>query len=227
MSETNTPFTIVVGIDFSDATDFTLDQSIELATARGGVDLHVVYVEDELTSPRVPAADPERATHTSEILEHVQKRVGERLREAVKRGPLKLGHVIAHVRRGAPAENIVQLATHLDADLIVIGTHGRRGVQRMLLGSVAERVLRLARCAVLSVRVKDHEGLGKVPEIEPLCPECVKTRQASEGKELWCARHSEPHIRPHTYHYVSDGMYSTDRIATRSGETTPNQLHSR
>lgn len=227
MADTSTPFTIVVGIDFSDTTDFTLDQSIELATTRGGVDLHVVYVEDELTSPRVPAADPERSTHTSEILELVQKRVGERLREAVKRGPLNIGHVIAHVRRGAPAENIVQLATHLDADLIVIGTHGRRGVQRMLLGSVAERVLRLARCAVLSVRVKDHEGLGKVPEIEPLCPECVKTRQASEGKELWCERHSEPHIRPHTYHYVTDGMYSTDRIATRSGETTPNQLHSR
>lgn len=227
MASTNIPFTIVVGIDFSDTTDLTLDQSIELASTRGGGEIHVVYVEDELTSPRVPAADPERATHTSDILERVQQRVAARLAEAVKKAPLKLGHVIAHVRRGAPAENIVQLAAHLDADLIVIGTHGRRGVQRLLLGSVAERVLRLARCAVFSVRPKDHEGLGKVPEIEPPCPECVKTRQASEGKELWCARHSEHHIRPHTYHYVSDGMYSTDRIATRSGETTPNQLHSR
>lgn len=227
MASTNIPFTIVVGIDFSDTTDLTLDQSIELASTRGGGEIHVVYVEDELTSPRVPAADPERATHTSDILERVQQRVAARLAEAVKKAPLKLGHVIAHVRRGAPAENIVQLAAHLDADLIVIGTHGRRGVQRLLLGSVAERVLRLARCAVFSVRPKDHDGLGKVPEIEPPCPECVKTRQASEGKELWCARHSEHHIRPHTYHYVSDGMYSTDRIATRSGETTPNQLHSR
>jgi nucleotide-binding universal stress UspA family protein len=56
------------------------------------------------------------------------------------------------VRTGAPYQEIVALATDERADLIVIGTHGRGGVNRMLLGSVADRVVRLAPCPVLTVR---------------------------------------------------------------------------
>lgn len=227
MASTENRFTVVVGIDFSETTDPTLDQAIELASQRGDADIHVLFVEDELTSPRVPAADPERAAQTTDILERVQRKTSDRILAMAKRMPLKLRHVIAHVRRGSPPENIVQLAAHLDADLIIIGTHGRRGFERLLLGSVTERVLRIARCAVWVVRPKDHEGLGKVPEIEPPCPDCVKTRDETGGAELWCARHSEHHIRPHTYHYVSDTGFTTQRIATRSSETTPNQHHSR
>lgn len=227
MASTESRFTVVVGIDFSETTDQTLDQAIELAARRGDADIHVLYVEDELTSPWVPAAGLERAETATEVLERVQRKTSERIAHMAKRMALKLRHVIAHVRRGSPAENIVQLAAHLDADLIIIGTHGRRGIARLLLGSVAERVLRIARCAVWVVRPKDHEGIGKVPEIEPPCPDCVKTRQATDGAELWCARHAEHHIRPHTYHYVTETGFTTERIATRSGETTPNQQHTR
>jgi nucleotide-binding universal stress UspA family protein len=225
MASTDNRFTIVVGIDFSETTDPTLDHAFELASRRGDADVHVLFVEDELTTPRVHAADPERATQTTEMLQRVQQRASDRLTEIAKRLTLKLNHVVAHVRRGSPAEHVVQLASHLDADLIIVGTHGRRGFERLLLGSVAERILRLARCPVLVVRPKDHEGVGKVPEIEPPCPDCVRARVESGSANLWCARHSEHHIRPHTYHYVSTGMYSSDRIATRSGETTPNQQH--
>jgi universal stress protein A len=56
------------------------------------------------------------------------------------------------VRTGAPYQEIVALATDERADLIVIGTHGRGGVNRMLLGSVTDRVVRLAPCPVLTVR---------------------------------------------------------------------------
>jgi nucleotide-binding universal stress UspA family protein len=58
----------------------------------------------------------------------------------------------AVLRTGAPYQEIVALATDERADLIVIGTHGRGGINRVLLGSVADRVVRLAPCPVLTVR---------------------------------------------------------------------------
>ena len=56
------------------------------------------------------------------------------------------------VQAGAPHEEIVRTAEEEHADMIVMGTHGRGGLNRMILGSVAERVIRLARCPVLTVR---------------------------------------------------------------------------
>lgn len=224
MASQDQRFTIVVGIDFSETGDLALDQALELANRRDDADVHVLYVEDELTAARVPAAGAIKS-ETDDMLERVQKRASDRLVDLSKRAAPKMRHVVAHARRGSPADQVVQLAVHLDADLIVVGTHGRRGVSRFLMGSVAERVMRMAHCPVLVVRPKDHEGLGKVPEIEPPCPDCVKTRAESGGAKLWCERHSEHHVRPHVYHYVREGMYSSDRIATRAGETTPNQHH--
>lgn len=58
----------------------------------------------------------------------------------------------AEVAAGHPAETIVRIAQERDADLIVIGTHGHTGLHHMLLGSVAEKVVRLAPCPVLTVR---------------------------------------------------------------------------
>jgi nucleotide-binding universal stress UspA family protein len=58
---------------------------------------------------------------------------------------------------GVPHEEIVAAAREEQADLVVIGTHGRGGVDRFLLGSVADRVIRLAPCPVLAVRQTDAE----------------------------------------------------------------------
>jgi nucleotide-binding universal stress UspA family protein len=54
--------------------------------------------------------------------------------------------------QGLPAEQIVRAARSKRADLVVLGTHGRSGLPRLVLGSVAERVIGLARCPVLTVR---------------------------------------------------------------------------
>jgi hypothetical protein len=79
----------------------------------------------------------------------------------------------------------------------------------LLLGSVAEGVVRLAPCPVLVVRPKDETG--PLPSIEPPCPACVETRKKTDGKELWCARHKEHHIRAHTYHYVDRNVSSHEK----------------
>lgn len=60
------------------------------------------------------------------------------------------------VRNGPPAAEIVRFAQELEADLIVLGTHGRTGFAHALLGSVAERVVRKAPCAVMTIRPHSH-----------------------------------------------------------------------
>jgi hypothetical protein len=97
--------------------------------------------------------------------------------------------VVTHVRTDAPAEEIAQLSADLDADLVVVGTHGRRGVSRMLMGSVAEGVVRLSPCTVLVVRPKQTDA----PHITPPCADCAETRRASGGAELWCTAHRQHH----------------------------------
>jgi nucleotide-binding universal stress UspA family protein len=60
--------------------------------------------------------------------------------------------VVRQLVEGNPAMEILHMAEMIDADLIVMGTHGRRGLKRFLMGSVAEHVLERARCPVLTVK---------------------------------------------------------------------------
>jgi nucleotide-binding universal stress UspA family protein len=62
----------------------------------------------------------------------------------------------AAVRWGGPVEGIVEYATDLEIDLIVIATHGRTGLSHALMGSVAERIVREAPCPVLTIRDREH-----------------------------------------------------------------------
>ena len=67
------------------------------------------------------------------------------------------------VREGGAAHEIVKEAKEINADLIIIGTHGRNGLPHALIGSVAERVVRLAPCPTLVVREKEHEFIDVNP----------------------------------------------------------------
>ena len=71
----------------------------------------------------------------------------------------------AVVREGNPAAEIVDQATGMNADLLVIGTHGRSGFERLLLGSVAEKVLRKARCPVLTVPRRLPDAVPTAPVV--------------------------------------------------------------
>lgn len=208
----------VVGIDFTDLSNRALDQALEASGLHNG-EVHVVYVEPDRPIEAVLQGSFTEAVSNDAALEQVRQRATERIAEVTKRrGPLSVSRVVAHFRRGSPAHEIAQLAADLDADLVVVGSHGRRGVERMLLGSVAERTSRLAGCPVWIVRPKNHVGGERAPVIEPPCPDCVARRTATNGKELWCARHAEHHIRAHGWRYVSEGIYSG---ASEPYEATP------
>jgi nucleotide-binding universal stress UspA family protein len=84
-----------------------------------------------------------------------EMQVAEKNAKAVKESAQKDGvDVRAFVMTGRPADAIIETAKEQNADLIVVGSHGRTGLDKLLMGSVAERVLVLASCAVLVVRGK-------------------------------------------------------------------------
>jgi len=93
--------------------------------------------------------------------------------------------VVTAVESGLPGPEIVRYATREAIDLIVVGTHGRTGVTRALIGSVAERVIRTAPCPVLTVpvgtRPRVSETPGQVPDAVPRCLVCAK-----ESEDLIC-----------------------------------------
>ena len=205
MPDPKKPYVIVVGVDYSDTGELAFKKALELAVQHPLSELHVLNVmplnlpllapELEVTRKPATAAIGEAAQR---IAEHVEKRVGE-FRGAMADDAALAGlRVVPHLRTDSPAFEVAQLAADLEADLVVVGTHGRRALARMLVGSVAELTVRLAPCPVLVVRPKAPPA--PVPAIEPPCPRCVETRAATAGREFWCEQHRERHGQRHTYH---------------------------
>lgn len=210
MPEQAKPYVVVVGIDYSKTADLAIEHAFQAATERQNAEVHiahVVQVPSALASPEVgvstPGPDAQALNNASEELrKYADKKLQEYKQRAAKEGKTNLfTRAVSHLRLDAPAYELAQLASDLEADLIVVGTHGRRGASRLLLGSVAESTVRLAPCPVLVVRPKAMADDASIPKIEPPCPRCVEERRTSGGKELWCEQHRERHGRRHTWHY--------------------------
>ncbi|MGZ3453135.1 MAG: universal stress protein [Polyangiales bacterium] len=191
---------IVVGFDGSETFgERVLADAFAIARREGHVELHVIQVVEPIVEAALAPAMALSAEKDIERLRtHLQAAVQE---EIARQGELHVAAVVAHVAIGAPAYEIVDLASRLDADMIIVGTHGRRGLGRAILGSVAEHVVRIAGCPVIVTRAKSHVAREQIPQIEPLCPDCAKARAESKGQTLWCERHSEHHPRAHVYGY--------------------------
>lgn len=139
---------ILVPIDFSAQSEEAMRTAAELARCYGA-SLTVVTVYEPLAW-QVPegawAMTPEQERRLFAAYETKLAEAEKMLRD------LGLGDIETRLLQGAIALEIVEHARARGCDLIVMGTHGRKGVSRALLGSVAERVLRTAPCAVLVVR---------------------------------------------------------------------------
>jgi nucleotide-binding universal stress UspA family protein len=90
--------------------------------------------------------------------------------------------VVTAVETGSPAAQIVRYAQSVGADLIILGTHGRTGVSRAILGSVAERVVRTAGCPVLAVpmRFRSREPERELPAAAPVRQGCLVCGKRSD-----------------------------------------------
>jgi nucleotide-binding universal stress UspA family protein len=95
------------------------------------------------------------ADATGQAIESARKWVSEELEKMVTGARARGLKARTVLRNGVPHQEIVQLAADERADIVIMGTHGRSGLSRVLLGSVAERVIHFAPCPVLTVRKPD------------------------------------------------------------------------
>ncbi len=134
--------TVLAPVDFSELSWEAVDTALELAAHASGV--HVIHV-----LPVLEPAEPGVIWHTIDDetrSRHATQAVRERLADA------KYRDVQVHIAFGDPGVEIADYARQIGADLIVLPSHGRTGIARFLIGSVAERVVRLAHCPVLVLR---------------------------------------------------------------------------
>ncbi len=136
---------ILFATDFSPASDAALKYGTSLARDTGAT-LLILHVEELPT----PYAGGEMLLPQPDYPNPEIKKMLEAVVPTDK--SVKYEH---HLVLGVPADDIVRVANEQSADLIVIGTHGRTGLKRVLMGSVAEAVMRRATCPVLTLKQSD------------------------------------------------------------------------
>ena len=143
------PKRLLVATDFSEQGDRAGEVALDWAE-RFGTELHWVHGVECLASVTPPAAEPLISSYIEQSRHVGQERLAAAVARAQERGIVSEPHIV-----DAPvAAGVAGLAAELSADCIVVGTHGHTGVAHLLLGSVAERIVRDAACRVLVVRGK-------------------------------------------------------------------------
>ena len=139
---------ILLPIDFTQHCARTSAHAAWLAGQSGGTQ-HLVHVVE---NPLDPVYKPEEVQHWV-VVEHADKKAREMLEATASRCLAAGAPRALHVLAGDPSEKLLELATQIPADLIVMSTHGTSSIAHLLLGDIAEKVARHAPCPVLLVRV--------------------------------------------------------------------------
>ena len=192
---------IVVGFDFSELAERALEEALVIASQRPSPVLHVVTVGLQASNLLLMPDNSEPVTKAV-ARENVRLRVTKIIEGFhAARGPSRITELSVYVLTGLSSGDtghlIAEVAKDVDAEVILVGSHGRRGLARLLLGSVAERVVREASTSVYVVRPSDFVGGAKVPAIEPpLAPGQAHLKEFAHGR---------------TYHYVDKSDQYTSR----------------
>ena len=144
---------ILVPTDFSEASTIAVRYAKALAEAFDA-SLHLMHVQED---PFLLSAAPEGFYPPAGFYEDMEKAANAKLEQVLIQAELGRAQTTVVARKGSPFVEIIRYARELEIDLIVMGTHGRGPIAHMLLGSVAERVVRKAPCPVLTVRHPEHE----------------------------------------------------------------------
>jgi universal stress protein A len=145
---------ILVPVDFSPHSEQALRVAGEIARRYEGT-LDIVHVYDPIAFSLPDGYVMFTQSQIEELFAVFDEQLGRMKTMAEAAGAAQ---VDTHVRQGAAATDICDFAQQGKFDLIVMGTHGRRGLSHLLLGSVAERVLRMAPCPVLTLRADSARG---------------------------------------------------------------------
>jgi nucleotide-binding universal stress UspA family protein len=173
---------VVVGYDFSHSGRAALHRAVTLAGRAPFHVLHIVCVVDPKDPiPSIPSYNGVDYMYAARVQEALAAEVQQELDHADVRGSV---HFFVHARIGKAAEEILLLAREVGADLIIVGSKGMTGLERLILGSTSEHVVREAGCTVEVARPKQYPEVELIP-VEPVDP-------------------SEPHhtyVPPHRYTY--------------------------
>ena len=182
MTEANRHIQVVVAYDFTTTAEQALLRAVEVACRAPEHTLHVITVID----PRDGISAKPTKNVDWQYAESIQLMLAQRIKIAFADRPsVSEVQFFAHARIGKkPAEEILTLCTEVSADLVFIGSHGTTGLERLMLGSVSERVVREAKCPVMVVRAKTY------PVVQLL--------------DVYKYEHErKPHPEPHRFSYSS------------------------
>lgn len=141
---------IVVGIDFDQQGINALKHAIGMATM-GLMEIHVLHAVEP--RPEIDLSDRHMQVRFDELTRFVKPHVPANLTERLR----------LHLTVGKPAETLTQLAVDVDAELVVVGTHDRGGVAKLVQGSVAAKLLETAPCPVLVAVPQRSDVADKAP----------------------------------------------------------------
>ena len=141
---------ILLPTDFSDNSYAALDYAIKLAEVNNA-ELYLLHV---VNSPVQYDSFLLSSFHVDEINKKAISAKRQALLNLIQTRISEKVHVRAMLRHGVPFVEIINAARECIADMIVMGTHGSAGLQNMLIGSVAEKVVRKAPCPVLTVKAR-------------------------------------------------------------------------
>jgi len=158
---------ILCPVDFSESSDRALDYALALAKRHGGRVSVLHVLPTVLADPEIYPYLTEPVLASDEARDRAYRRLGDFVHRALADG---IGAEVI-LEDGEVIEEVLEKAKRQEADVVVMGTHGRRGFRRLLLGSVTERVLRQSEAPVLSISpsAPKPDGAGG-PFRRILCP---------------------------------------------------------
>ncbi|MDB4971781.1 MAG: Universal stress protein UspA [Myxococcaceae bacterium] len=180
----------VVGVDLGTTGDHAILDAVRMLIQGAIAKLHVLHVVTD------SATFDNGDGHSLELAVEALRFAPEALEARVQRLARDAGLYVAaeqvqgHGRLGEPVTALLQLCVDYDADLLIVGAHGRRGSDRMVAASVAEQLLRKSHCPVLVARPKDYEGLHKsappaLPHAEAHACVANGTSMPTQKRAVW------------------------------------------
>jgi nucleotide-binding universal stress UspA family protein len=181
---------VVVGFDFTRSARAAMYRAIAVANRAPFHILHFICtIEPHGQIPQIPHHGRVDLAYVERVENALLDEITAELKGASIADRI---HFFVHVRIGHPTEEILGLAREVGADLIIVGSKGLTGVERLVLGSVAERVVREAGCTVEVARAKTYEHVDLL--------------------EITNAEHHQRYTPPHRY------TYSSSRVNLRPNE---------
>ncbi len=134
---------IIVPVDFTKSTDVLVKYAISMAEKLGAV-IHFVHVIQDFPGDAM-IGSPFAQDYQDKVSAAAQDKMADLVQKSQKNCPGSAGQVLY----GDPVDHIIEFSRTKNANLIIIGTHGAKGLEKIILGRVAERVLKGAHCPVL------------------------------------------------------------------------------